>query len=64
MIFRQIFHHESCTYTYILAPHSGGEALIIDPVQDQVEHYLRVIDELDLRLVKAIDTHIHADHIT
>ena len=64
MIFRQILHHDSCTYSYIIAARKGAEALIIDPVLDQVDHYLRVMEELDLKLVKAIDTHIHADHIT
>jgi glyoxylase-like metal-dependent hydrolase (beta-lactamase superfamily II)/rhodanese-related sulfurtransferase len=64
MLFRQILHHSSCTYCYIVAAHSGGEALIIDPVLEQVDHYLRLMRELDLKLVKAIDTHVHADHIT
>ncbi|MBT7505930.1 MAG: MBL fold metallo-hydrolase [Rhodospirillales bacterium] len=64
MIFRQLFDSTSCTYTYILASRTGGEALIIDPVLEKTDHYLRVISELDLKLVKAIDTHVHADHIT
>ena len=64
MIFRQLFDATSGTYTYLLASRRGGEALIIDPVLDKVDHYLRLIRELDLRLVKAIDTHLHADHIT
>ena len=64
MIFRQLFDSESCTYTYLLASRAGGEALIIDPVLEKVEHYLRLLHELDLRLVKAVDTHLHADHIT
>lgn len=64
MIFRQFFHHTSFTYTYLMASGTGGEALIIDPVLNEVDHYLRLIEELDLRLVKAIDTHLHADHIT
>ena len=64
MLFRQILHHSSCTYCYIIAAQPGGEALIIDPVLEQVDHYLRVMRELDLKLVKAIDTHVHADHIT
>ncbi len=64
MIFRQLFDATSGTYTYLLASRRGGEALIIDPVLEKVERYLKLIDELDLRLVKAVDTHLHADHIT
>lgn len=64
MIFRQLFDSVSSTYTYLLASRRGGEALIIDPVVDRVDHYLRLVGELDLRLVKAVDTHIHADHVT
>jgi len=64
MIFRQIFDAVSGTYTYLLASRRGGEALIIDPVLEKVDHYIRVIRELDLKLVKAVDTHLHADHIT
>ena len=64
MIFRQLFDSVSCTYTYLLASRLGGEAMIIDPVQDKVDHYVRLLEELDLRLVKAVDTHLHADHIT
>jgi len=64
MLFRQLFDIESCTYTYLLAGSSGGEALIIDPVYNKTDHYLKLIDELNLKLVKAIDTHVHADHIT
>jgi glyoxylase-like metal-dependent hydrolase (beta-lactamase superfamily II)/rhodanese-related sulfurtransferase len=64
MIFRQLFDGLSYTYTYLLASRRGGEALIIDPVNDKVDRYLQLIRELDLRLVKAVDTHLHADHIT
>lgn len=64
MIFRQLFESVSCTYTYLLGSRTGGEALIIDPVIDQVDRYIRLLDELDLKLVKAVDTHVHADHIT
>ncbi len=64
MIFRQLFDSTSSTYTYLLASRHGGEALIIDPVLDRVEHYQRLLRELDLKLVKALDTHVHADHIT
>ena len=64
MIFRQLFDSVSSTYTYLVASRIGGEALIIDPVLDRLERYLTLIDELQLSLVKAIDTHVHADHIT
>jgi sulfur dioxygenase len=64
MIFRQLFDHESSTYTYLLASRGGGEALLIDPVLSNIDQYLRLIEELDVELVFAADTHIHADHIT
>src|SRR5688572_18331561 len=64
MIFRQLFDSVSGTYTYLLASRRGGEALIIDPVLEKVDRYLQLIAELDLKLVKAVDTHLHADHIT
>ncbi len=64
MIFRQLFDSVSSTYSYLIASRPGGEALIIDPVLEKVDRYLTLIDELDLKLVKAIDTHLHADHIT
>jgi sulfur dioxygenase len=64
MIFRQLFDSVSGTYTYLLASRRGGEALIIDPVLEKVERYIQLVKELDLRLVKAVDTHLHADHIT
>src|SRR3954467_5595800 len=64
MIFRQLFDSVSGTYTYLLASRRGGEALIIDPVLEKVQRYIQLIKELDLKLVKAIDTHLHADHIT
>jgi glyoxylase-like metal-dependent hydrolase (beta-lactamase superfamily II)/rhodanese-related sulfurtransferase len=64
MIFRQLFDSVSGTYTYLLASRRGGEALIIDPVIEKVDRYLQLIKELDLKLVKAVDTHIHADHVT
>jgi sulfur dioxygenase len=63
MIFRQLFDSVSSTY-YVLASRHGGEALIIDPVLEKVDRYLKLMEELDLRLVKAVDTHLHADHIT
>src|SRR5580658_6576785 len=64
MIFRQLFDSTSGTYTYLLASRHGGEALIIDPVLEKVDRYLQLVRELDLKLVKAVDTHLHADHIT
>ena len=64
MIFRQLFEPVSCTYTYLLGSRTGGEALIIDPVLGSLDHYVRLLNELDLKLVKAVDTHVHADHIT
>src|SRR6201746_2368839 len=64
MIFRQLFDQTSGTYSYLLASRRGGEALIIDPVLEKVDRYLSLVRELDLKLVKAVDTHLHADHIT
>ena len=64
MIFRQLFDSVSGTYSYLLASRLGGEALIIDPVLEKVDRYLQLVRELDLKLVKAVDTHLHADHIT
>src|SRR5215210_6574350 len=64
MIFRQMFDSTSGTYSYLLASRRGGEALIIDPVLEKVDRYLQLVRELDLKLVKAVDTHLHADHIT
>ena len=64
MIFRQLFEPVSGTYSYLLASRRGGEALIIDPVLEKVDRYLQLVEQLDLRLVKAVDTHLHADHIT
>lgn len=64
MLFRQLFERDSSTYTYLVAARIGGEALLIDPVRAELSQYLRLIEELELRLVFAIDTHVHADHIT
>ena len=64
MHFRQLFDQESCTYTYLLACKRSKEAIFIDPVDKHLEAYLQLIRELDLRLVVALDTHVHADHIT
>ncbi len=64
MLFRQLFDATSATYSYLLASRRGGEALIIDPVLEKVDRYVALLNDLDLRLVKAIDTHLHADHVT
>ena len=64
MIFKQVFDQKSSTYTYLIASSKGREALIIDPVIENVDDYIKLLTELDLKLVKIIDTHIHADHIT
>ena len=64
MIFKQVFDEKSSTYTYIIASAKGREAVIIDPVIENVESYISILNELELKLVKVIDTHIHADHVT
>ncbi|MBL8576564.1 MAG: MBL fold metallo-hydrolase [Mesorhizobium sp.] len=64
MIFRQLFDSTSSTYSYLIASRRGAEALIIDPVLEKVDRYIKLCNELDLRLVKAVDTHLHADHVT
>ena len=64
MIFKQLFDAKSSTYTYLIASAKGREAIIIDPVLENVDEYISHLKELDLKLVKVIDTHIHADHIT
>jgi sulfur dioxygenase len=64
MLFHQLFDKNSSTYTYLIASAKGREALIIDPVLEDIEQYIKILNDLDLKLVKVIDTHIHADHIT
>ena len=64
MIFRQLFDNISSTYTYIISSGKGREALIIDPVLEKTDQYISLLTQLELRLVKVIDTHIHADHIS
>ena len=64
MIFQQLFDDKSSTYTYIISSGEGREALIIDPVIEHTEKYIKILENLKLKLVKVIDTHIHADHIT
>ena len=64
MIFKQVFDIKSSTYTYLIASAKGREAVIIDPVLDNIKEYINLLNKFDLKLVKVIDTHIHADHIT
>ena len=64
MIFEQLFDNKSSTYTYIISSGKGREALIIDPVIEHTDEYIKILKNLELKLVKVIDTHIHADHIT
>ena len=64
MIFKQVVDQKSSTYTYLIASAEGREALIIDPVLENVADYIKILKELNLKLVKVIDTHIHADHVT
>jgi glyoxylase-like metal-dependent hydrolase (beta-lactamase superfamily II) len=64
MIFEQLFDLKSSTYTYLISSGKGREALIIDPVIDNISQYIKVLENLELKLVNVIDTHIHADHIT
>ena len=64
MIFKQLFDTKSSTYTYLISSGEGREALLIDPVIENVSEYINLLKKLDLKLVKVIDTHIHADHVT
>ena len=64
MIFEQLFDTKSSTYTYIISSGKGREALIIDPVIEHTDEYIKILENLELKLVKVIDTHIHADHVT
>ena len=64
MIFNQLFDEKSHTYTYIISSGKGREALIIDPVIEKTNEYLEFLKNLKLKLVKVIDTHIHADHVS
>jgi sulfur dioxygenase len=64
MIFRQMFDRESYTYTYLLGDEQTREAVLIDPVDTELSLYSRLLEELDLKLVLALDTHVHADHVT
>lgn len=64
MLFRQLFHHDTYTYTYLVACERTREAALVDPVRERVPAYLQLLDELALRLRWAVDTHVHADHVT
>lgn len=64
MLFRQLIDYNSNTYTYLIASDYGREAIIIDPVVDHVDHYIKLFEQLQLRLVFSLDTHTHADHVT
>ncbi|MCR9143348.1 MAG: MBL fold metallo-hydrolase [bacterium] len=64
MLFRQLFDSESSTYTYLLADPLSRESVLIDPVLNKTEDYLSLLEQLELRLAYAIDTHVHADHVT
>jgi glyoxylase-like metal-dependent hydrolase (beta-lactamase superfamily II)/rhodanese-related sulfurtransferase len=64
LIFRQLFDQQSSTYTYLLADGATGQAVLVDPVFEQERRDAALIDELGLRLLYTIDTHIHADHVT
>ncbi len=64
MIFKQLFDSASSTYTYLISSGIGREALIIDPVLDKTDEYIKILSKLNLKLVKVIDTHLHADHIS
>lgn len=64
MLFRQLFEPDSSTYTYLISCEETGETALIDPVLDTVDRDLELLRELGLELTYAIDTHIHADHLT
>src|SRR5689334_19906476 len=64
MLFRQLFDQDSSTYTYLLADEASREAVIIDPVFEQLDRDGTLVEELELSLLYALDTHVHADHVT
>jgi sulfur dioxygenase len=64
MLFRQLFDEETNTYTYLLADEDTHEAILIDPVLGQAKRDILLIEQLSLRLLYILETHIHADHIT
>lgn len=64
MFIRQLFDHDTYTYTYLIADEETGKAVLIDPVLEQVERDMNLVKELGLELVYVLDTHAHADHVT
>lgn len=64
MIFRQLFDHDTWTFTYLIGDETSGLALIVDPVLENSARDLRIIDELGLKLAYIFETHVHADHIS
>ena len=64
MLLRQLFDRESSTYSYLVGDERSGEALLIDPVKEQTGAYVQLLNELQLTLEMAVDTHVHADHVT
>lgn len=64
MLFRQLFDSETSTYTYLIADTNTQEAVLVDPVLEQVERDYKLLNELGLTLKFCLETHIHADHIT
>jgi glyoxylase-like metal-dependent hydrolase (beta-lactamase superfamily II) len=64
LIFHQLFASESSTYTYLLSDAKTREAILIDPVSENLERDLHLIHELNLKLKYVLETHVHADHIT
>lgn len=64
MIFKQLFDKPSCTFTYLIADSDSKEAIIIDPVNTHLDDYLEILKTLELKLIYAFETHVHADHIS
>lgn len=64
MLFRQLYDRATSTYTYLLADSEAREAVLIDPVKEQVDRDIELLAELGLRLVATLETHVHADHVT
>ena len=64
ILFRQLFDQQSSTYSYLLADPATREAVLIDPVFEQVPREVALIRELGLTLLCTLETHVHADHVT
>jgi glyoxylase-like metal-dependent hydrolase (beta-lactamase superfamily II)/rhodanese-related sulfurtransferase len=64
MIFRQLLDPATSTYTYLLADEASREAVLIDPVREQLERDVELVEQLGLKLTRALETHVHADHVT